>query len=159
MYLHVYTFMCKHIYVCAQSVSLWACLSTWMRVCVCPWKLLLWVEGRGGVWRMEIKSNSFIGLEWEQDAWATLCPLAIYFSVGVWECWTRLNILALTKQHKINTGDWGYNNTAAPSAFQLSPLWDAFWTTHKNQEINGGRAGQGILFLNNCQVGISASVW
>lgn len=60
------------------------------------------------------KVKLFIALEWEQEACATLRPLAIYFEVGVWECWTRLNIPALTKQRKINTGDWGYNNTQQP---------------------------------------------
>lgn len=74
------------------------------------------MRGRGEEMSVEDgnKIKLFIGLEWEQVARATLCPFPIYFSIGVWECWTRLNRLALTKQHKINTGDWGYNNTQQP---------------------------------------------
>lgn len=77
-----------------------------------------------------------------------VCPLPIYFSIGVWECWTRLNRLALTKQHKINTGDWGYNNTQQPLLVSNSLLSEMpEKTTHKNQEINGGE--QEKRFFNN----------
>lgn len=95
-----------------------------------------------------IKSNFFfMGLEWERDAGATLGP-SIYFSVGVWECWSRLNTLALTKQPKINTVDWGYNNTQQPLLLSGSqPLCDAFRTTHKNQDTEEeGRQEKGGLF-------------
>lgn len=77
-----------------------------------------------------------------------VCPLPIYFSIGVWECWTRLNRLALTKQHKINTGDWGYNNTQQPLLVSNSLLSEMpEKTTHKNQEIKGGE--QEKRFFNN----------
>lgn len=91
----------------------------------------------------------FMGLEWERDAGATLGP-SIYFSVGVWECWSRLNTLALTKQPKINTVDWGYNNTQQPLLLSGSqPLCDAFRTTHKNQDTEEeGEQEKGGVFLH-----------
>lgn len=64
--------------------------------------------------------------------------LLVYFSVGVWECRTRLNKLALTKQHKINTGDWGYNNTQQPL------VSEPFWTTHKSQEVREDSSRRGF---------------
>lgn len=118
--------MCASIYIsaCVLKLCVRALGCVCERVfCAYPWKLLLWEEGERRSVEDGNKIKLFIGLEWERVAWATLCPLPIYFSVGVWECWTRLNRLALTKQHKINTGDRGYNNTRQPlllSAYLLS---------------------------------------
>lgn len=103
-------FACKHTYAC-ESVGSSVCVNACLRVS------LETAIVSGGERRSVEDGNKvklFIALEWEQEACATLRPLAIYFKVGVWECWTRLNIPALTKQHKINTGDWGCNNTQQP---------------------------------------------
>ena len=119
--LHVHT-VCVQVYTRLCMYSKCVCVLACARECVF---LYISLETCDREWRSVEDGNKiklFIGLEWEQVARATLCPFPIYFSVGVWECWTRLNRLALKKQYKINTGDWGYNNTQQPLLLSDSTL-------------------------------------
>lgn len=105
--------MCASIYISKRVLK----VCVWTLACVCECMFVCILGNCSCVSRRVEDGNKitlFVGLEWEQVAWETLCPLPIYFSVGILEFWTRLNRLALTKQHKINSGDWGYNNTQQP---------------------------------------------
>lgn len=110
---------CVQVYTCRRK-GLKVRSHVRARLCACSSPWIREEQGRTSAADGN-KIKLFIGLEWERVAGATLGPLPIYFSIGVWECWTRLNRLALTKQHKVNTGDWGYNNTQQPLVLSSSP--------------------------------------
>lgn len=62
-----------------------------------------------------------------------LCVPPFNSGVGVWEQWSRLNTLTLTKQPKINTVDWGYNNTQQP-LLPATVLADSPSGPHRNKK-------------------------
>lgn len=139
--------MCVQVCTCTRVLKVFLRTGLCMRTHVCqyPWKRLVWEEQEWMNVRDGNKIKHFIGLEWEPVAGATFCPLPIYFRICVWEYWTRLNRLVLTKQHKINTGDWGYDNIHQPLLFSDSLLLTCI-LDHTQKPGNDMKRGKKLTF-------------
>lgn len=69
----------------------------------------------------------------------------LILALSVWERQSRLNTPTLTKQPKINTVDWGYNNTVEPRLLPVTVLSDSPSGPHKKKKEKEDRIETGLF--------------